>query len=124
MSGTHHYPKDHFLHPILNLELFFPLSFLHVTASLVFLPHYFSSPAHAWQISGVVDIRWYLGWDTFHGSAVPIPSPGKVLELFKGPLSAVGQEETHGAMLCAVVHRNILQTPRLSNPAFSAPFMC
>lgn len=46
INGTHHYRKDHFLHQIIYLQSFFPISFLH-SVSLVLLSHYYFSPAHA-----------------------------------------------------------------------------
>lgn len=57
INGTPRYQKDHFLHQIIHLQPFFPISFLHVTVSPVLLPHYYFSPAHAWQMLGVV-VSW------------------------------------------------------------------
>lgn len=57
MNGTHHHQKDHFLHQIIHLQPFFPISFLHLTVSVVLLPHYYFSPAHARQMVGAV-VTW------------------------------------------------------------------
>lgn len=57
ISGTHHYQKDHFLHQIVQLQPFFPISFLRMTVPLV-LPLYYFIPAHAWQMLGGRAVSW------------------------------------------------------------------